>query len=183
MIVPNTTIIAEAGVNHNGSLDLAHDLIDVAVGSGANIVKFQTFSANSIVSKGAEKAEYQKETTDAGESQYEMIKKLELDKEAHLKLIAYCEKKKIEFLRAKPLSRDVVARQQNIVCEIRQIRMISHGAKDERILQRTSVVLHFEPVLVCDQNMRFPTKHRWANSLWRTEYGVISSCKFLYQGI
>lgn len=93
-----TLIIAEAGVNHNGSMDMAHELIDVAVDAGANIVKFQTFTADAIVSKGAEKAEYQKETTSTSESQYEMIKKLELDKEAHLELIAYCEKKGIEFL-------------------------------------------------------------------------------------
>ena len=93
-----TTIIAEAGVNHNGSLDMAHQLIDAAGEAGVKIVKFQTFTADTIVSKGAEKAAYQKETTSTNESQYDMIKKLELDKEAHLELIAYCEKKGIEFL-------------------------------------------------------------------------------------
>ncbi|MBC8489755.1 MAG: N-acetylneuraminate synthase [Bacteroidetes bacterium] len=94
----NVLIIAEAGINHNGSLKTAHKLIDVAVDAGADVVKFQTFTAEAVVSKGAAKAAYQKETTDAGESQYEMIRKLELDKEAHIELIAYCEQKGIEFL-------------------------------------------------------------------------------------
>ena len=91
-------IIAEVGVNHNGSLEMAKKLIDVAVDAGANIVKFQTFTADSIISKGADKAEYQKETININESQYEMIKKLELNKKTHSKLIAYCKQKGIEFL-------------------------------------------------------------------------------------
>jgi len=91
-------IIAEAGVNHNGSLYMAHKLIDAALDSGANIVKFQTFTTDSIITKGAEKAAYQKKTTDTDESQFEMIKKLELDRHAHIELIDYCEKKGIEFL-------------------------------------------------------------------------------------
>ena len=91
-------IIAEAGVNHNGSLDMAHKLIDAAVDAGVNIVKFQTFITDSIVSKWTEKAAYQKVTTDADESQFEMIKKLELSRDAHIELIDHCEKKGIEFL-------------------------------------------------------------------------------------
>ena len=91
-------IIAEAGVNHNGSIELAKKLIDVAAEARADFVKFQTFKAETLVTQTADKAEYQKELTGAGETQFDMIKKLELDKEAHLKLIAYCEKKKIEFL-------------------------------------------------------------------------------------
>jgi len=91
-------IIAEAGVNHNGSLELAKALIDVAVLAGADAVKFQTFKANKLVSKTAEKADYQKKTTDAEESQYEMIKKLELDEAAHYELISYCKTKNILFL-------------------------------------------------------------------------------------
>lgn len=91
-------IIAEAGVNHNGSVALAKKLIDVAVNSGADAVKFQTFKADKLVSKNAEKAEYQKETTDKHESQYDMIKKLELDMQTHIELMAYCEKKNILFL-------------------------------------------------------------------------------------
>ena len=91
-------IIAEAGVNHNGSLDLAKRLIEIAVDSGADAVKFQTFKAESLVSKNAQKADYQKQTTDASESQFDMIKKLELDVETHRELIAYCQEKDIMFL-------------------------------------------------------------------------------------
>ena len=91
-------IIAEAGVNHNGSAHLAKQLIDVASDSGADAVKFQTFKAENLVAKNTQKAEYQKQTTDASESQFDMIKKLELDMETHKELIAYCQKKDIMFL-------------------------------------------------------------------------------------
>ena len=86
-------IIAEAGVNHNGSIDTAKQLIDTAVDSGADAVKFQTFKAENLVSKSADKAEYQKKTTDTSESQFDMIKKLELDVDTHKELIAHCQKK------------------------------------------------------------------------------------------
>ena len=79
-----TLIIAEAGVNHNGDLELAKQLIDVAANAGADYVKFQTFSADRIVSRSALKAEYQQQTTDASEPQYEMLKRLELSHEMHL---------------------------------------------------------------------------------------------------
>lgn len=69
-------IIAEAGVNHNGSLELAKELIDVASDAGADAIKFQTFKTENLVSIDAQKATYQKETTDVNESQYEMIKNL-----------------------------------------------------------------------------------------------------------
>jgi len=91
-------IIAEAGVNHNGSVDLAKKLIDVASISGADAVKFQTFKAENLVSKNAQKADYQKQATDATESQFDMIKKLELDVESHKELISYCQEKDIMFL-------------------------------------------------------------------------------------
>ncbi len=91
-------IIAEAGVNHNGSIELAKKLIDIAANSGADAVKFQTFKADNLVSKSAQKADYQKKTTDADESQYEMIKKLELDLNAHKTLISYSKEKGIIFL-------------------------------------------------------------------------------------
>ena len=90
-------IIAEAGVNHNGSIETAKKLIDVAVESGADAVKFQTFKAENLVSENAQKAEYQKQTTNSEESQYEMIKKLELDIDTHKELIAYCQNKNILF--------------------------------------------------------------------------------------
>ena len=91
-------IIAEAGVNHNGSIMIAKELIDVAVESGANAVKFQTFKAENLVAKNTQKADYQKQTTDALESQFDMIKKLELDVGTHKELITYCQEKNIMFL-------------------------------------------------------------------------------------
>jgi len=91
-------IIAEAGVNHNGSINIAKELIDVAVESGANAVKFQTFKAENLIAQNTQKADYQKQTTDASESQFDMIKKLELDTETHKELIAYCQAKDIMFL-------------------------------------------------------------------------------------
>jgi N,N'-diacetyllegionaminate synthase len=91
-------IIAEAGVNHNGSVNLAKQLIEVASNSGADAVKFQTFKAENLVSKNTQKAEYQKRTTNASESQFDMIKKLELDVDAHKGLINYCQEKNIMFL-------------------------------------------------------------------------------------
>jgi N,N'-diacetyllegionaminate synthase len=91
-------IIAEAGVNHNGSIDIAKKLIDEAKKAGADAVKFQTFKAEKLVSKIAPKAEYQKKTTSVKESQFEMIKRLELNKNDHIELIKYCKNKKIDFL-------------------------------------------------------------------------------------
>lgn len=90
-------IIAEAGGNHNGSLKKAFKLVDIAKNAGADYVKFQTFKANTLVSVNAPKANYQKKNV-KGESHYEMIKKLEMSYDMHLKLIKYCEKKKIKFL-------------------------------------------------------------------------------------
>jgi len=92
-------IIAEAGVNHNGTLDLAKKLIDAAAQAGADIVKFQTFKAGKLVSKEARQAEYQKTNLkDGDDSQYNMLKKLELDESMHFELIDYCQLKGITFL-------------------------------------------------------------------------------------
>lgn len=93
-----TLIIAEAGVNHNGSIELAKKLIDKAAEAGADIVKFQTFKAKNIASKKAEKASYQQATTSNQESQLSMLQKLELRDEHHLELINYCKSMGIEFL-------------------------------------------------------------------------------------
>ena len=91
-------IIAEAGINHNGRLDLAYELVDVAKEAGADAIKFQTFKAEKVVSSKAPKAEYQKKATSSDESQLEMIKKLELSFEDFVKLKKYCDKKGIMFL-------------------------------------------------------------------------------------
>ena len=97
--MPNRTlIIAEAGVNHNGDIKIAKQLIDVAADCGADYVKFQTFSADRIVTKSADKAEYQKQSSDSSESQFEMLKRLELSVEMHLELIEHCEHRSIKFL-------------------------------------------------------------------------------------
>ena len=98
MNLPATTIIAEAGVNHNGSIEIAKKMIDVAAFAGADLVKFQTFKAESLVTHSADKAEYQKKSTNMSESQFNMIKKLELDKSAHKELNKHCEQKGICFL-------------------------------------------------------------------------------------
>ena len=98
MSKPHTTIIAEAGVNHNGSIAMAKKLIDAAANAGADMVKFQTFKAETLLTEKAEKADYQKNFTEKGESQFEMIKKLELDRAAHESLIDYCNQKNIQFL-------------------------------------------------------------------------------------
>jgi len=91
-------IIAEAGVNHNGSIARALELVAVAAECGADIVKFQTFSADSLVTKTASKAEYQKVTTVSEQSQYEMLKALELSVDDHHRLIADCRENGIRFL-------------------------------------------------------------------------------------
>ena len=93
-----TIIIAEAGVNHNGEIETAFKLIDVANDADADFIKFQTFKADSLVSKNAPKAEYQEKLTDKRESQYEMIKSLELDLETHRLLKKKCEEVGIGFL-------------------------------------------------------------------------------------
>lgn len=94
----NVIIIAEAGVNHNGSIDLAKKLIDAAVNAGVDFVKFQTFNSESLVSKSAKKASYQIENTkDISESQLQMLKKLELTREQHYEIVSYCKEKNISF--------------------------------------------------------------------------------------
>jgi N-acetylneuraminate synthase/N,N'-diacetyllegionaminate synthase len=91
-------IIAEAGVNHNGDLKTALELIEKAKNSGADCIKFQTFKADSVVTRNAQKARYQLKITDPRESQYEMLKKLELSKSDFKELITHCEHFGIQFL-------------------------------------------------------------------------------------
>ena len=94
----NSSIIAEAGVNHNGSLDLAIEMVNVAAETGADVVKFQSFDANSLVTKAAPKAEYQKATTSASESQFQMLQRLELDGASTKRVARECEVANIEFM-------------------------------------------------------------------------------------
>jgi N-acetylneuraminate synthase len=91
-------VIAEAGVNHNGDKDMAFQMVDVAADAGADAVKFQTFKADEVASAAAPKADYQNRTTDAAESQLDMLKRLELPRETHLALKQHCGQKGIRFL-------------------------------------------------------------------------------------
>lgn len=91
-------IIAEAGVNHNGDMELARRLVDAAVAIGADAVKFQTFKTELVMTREAPKAAYQRETTGAGESQFDMVKRLELPPAAFSQLMAYCHEREILFL-------------------------------------------------------------------------------------
>ena len=91
-------VIAEAGVNHNGDQAMARDLIDAAVESGADIVKFQTFRASCLATSKVERAEYQKSALKNDESQKQMLEKLEINEEFHNNLINHCNYKNIEFL-------------------------------------------------------------------------------------
>ena len=100
-------VIAEAGVNHNGDLKMARALIDVAIVAGADAVKFQTFQADRLVTPDAPKAEYQLQTTGEGESQLEMLRRLELSANAHRELQSYCDKRGIVFL-STPFDEDAV---------------------------------------------------------------------------
>ncbi|MBL79386.1 MAG: N-acetylneuraminate synthase [Nitrosomonadaceae bacterium] len=93
-----TFLVAEAGVNHNGREDLAFKLVDAAVDSGVDAIKFQTFKTNNLVTQNAEKANYQKKTTGSEENQSEMLQRLELPHELHHELVRYCKKKEIHFL-------------------------------------------------------------------------------------
>jgi N,N'-diacetyllegionaminate synthase len=113
-------IIAEVGVNHNGDIDLARKLIDVAAEAGADYVKFQSFKAEKISSKNAAKAEYQKQITSVAESQLEMLKKLELTKEDHLTVIDYCKQRSIRFL-STPFDLDSISLLQQLGLKLGKI--------------------------------------------------------------
>ena len=93
-----TLVIAEAGVNHNGDLLLAKKLVDAASNAGADVVKFQTFQANQLVTEGAEQAAYQQHALGQSQGQLAMLQQLELKPEQHSELIDYCQQRGIEFL-------------------------------------------------------------------------------------
>ena len=142
-------IIAEAGVNHNGSIELAYKLIDVAVESGANAIKFQTFKAENFVIRDAAKVEYQKQSDNSNESQFDMLKKLELDIVDHKNLIDYCNKKGITFLSSPsfyPLK-----------------QTIQTAAPTRTIAE-------------CSQRMVLPKKNK-RNPRARREFGKIQACR------
>lgn len=96
-MIKRTLIIAEAGVNHNGDIGLARQLIDAASAAGADLVKFQTFNASRQVTRIAKKADYQTQTTDGKESQHDMLQRLELTEAMHNELIAHCATRNIGF--------------------------------------------------------------------------------------
>ncbi len=96
-MIKHTLIIAEAGVNHNGDMALARQLIDAAANAGADLVKFQTFNASRQVTRAAKKADYQTQTTDKAESQHDMLRRLELTDTMHHELIAHCATRNIGF--------------------------------------------------------------------------------------
>ena len=112
-----TIIIAEAGVNHNGSLDTALKMIDAAKEAGADIVKFQTAKPEKVISRYADKAEYQKETTGAEESQLEMCKRIHLRFDDYKVLKSYCEKVGIQFL-STPFDLDSIAFLEELGCSL-----------------------------------------------------------------
>ncbi len=118
--MPNTIIIAEAGVNHNGDIGLARQLIDVAAAAKADYVKFQTFKASKLASPHASKASYQKATTNAEENQLTMLKKLELDEAIHYELKSYCEIKGIRFL-STPFDEESISLLKQLDVEIGKI--------------------------------------------------------------
>jgi len=115
-----TFIIAEAGVNHNGSIRIAKKLIDAAKSAGADAIKFQTFKAEKLVTKDAAKADYQKRTTATDETQYKMLKKLELSENDHKELFNYCKRKRITFI-SSPFDEESVDILNNLGIEIFKI--------------------------------------------------------------
>jgi N,N'-diacetyllegionaminate synthase len=139
--MPHVFVIAEAGVNHNGSLDLALQLVDAAKASGADAVKFQTFQADQLATRSAHKAPYQERTTANSESQFEMLQRLQLDAAAHRRLIDHCGNVGIQFL-SSPFdiqSADLLASMEVLLYkvpsgEITNLRFLQHLARKGRPL-------------------------------------------------
>lgn len=138
-----TVVIAEAGVNHNGSLDLARALVDEAKRAGADFVKFQSFRTAALASKTAPKAAYQRKTTAARQSQYDMLRALELSPVAHRILFAYCRVKRIGFL-SSPFdeqSADLLSRLGVSQFKIPSGEITNHGFLRHVALKRKPIIL------------------------------------------
>ena len=161
-------VIAEAGVNHNGSIDLAKKLIDVASSSGANAVKFQTFTAKNLATQNIKKTDYQKNTTNPNETQFNMLKKLELTKDMHIELIDYSNKKNIEFL-SSPFDHDSINLLNNLGLnkfkipsgEITNIPYLRHiGYLNKKIILSTGMSTIYEVKNALDILINSGTKKR-----------------------
>lgn len=139
-----TLVIAEAGVNHNGSLDMAKRLIDIASSAGADAVKFQTFRASALAGRDAPKADYQIGRTGASESQYRMLERLELDEAAHTELIERCMAQDIEFLSTpfEPESLDMLVNQFGLA----RIKLSSGDITNAPLLLRAA--RHAKPLIL-----------------------------------
>ena len=201
----HTFIIAEAGVNHNGDLDLAKQLIDVAVESGANAVKFQTFKTENIVVKNAQKAKYQKENiNDSDNNQFNMLKKLELDIRTHQELIKYCNTKNIMFL-STPFDLDSIDLLDNLGLDIFKIPsgeitnlpylrkigrlkkkvILSTGMADiGEIEDALDILINSgtpkENITILHANTMYPTPMKDVNLKAMVTIGNTFSCKFGY---
>lgn len=136
-------IIAEAGVNHNGSIELAERLIDAAFDAGVDIVKFQTFKASNLVSKNAAKAAYQQASTSNIESQFDMLKKLELNRDMHLHLMNYCTSKPIQFL-STPFDLESIEMLQDLGIKIGKIP----SGEITNLPYMQSMASHFEEIIL-----------------------------------
>ncbi len=186
--VSHTLIIAEAGVNHNGSIDIAKQLVDTAVYAGVDIIKFQTFNVNKLVSKNARKADYQKKNVVGGDdSQYNMLKRLELSHEDHQKLMSYCAEKGVCFW-STAFDLDSIDYLQSLgmvlwkipsgeitnypflrkIAKFRQDVIMSTGMCDERdIMNAIQVLYDFgvrrEQITILHCNTQYPTPYEDVN--------------------
>ena len=144
-----TFVIAEAGVNHNGNLDMALQLVEAAVAAGADAVKFQSFIANELVSASAPKAKYQLETTDPEESQLEMIQRLELSPAAHETISEHCQESGIQFL-STPFDRISADRLQQL--NVPAFKMSSGDLTDSPLLEH---VARFQKPMILSTGMAY----------------------------
>ncbi len=136
-------LIAEIGVNHNGDMDLARKMIDAAIASGADAVKFQTFKAGTLVTKGTPKVRYQEATTTPGETHYQMIEKLELKEDQHVLLKDYCDVNGVDFI-STPYDQASVDFLESL--DVQQYKIASADLVDLELLKRVAATK--KPVLL-----------------------------------